>query len=112
MCCSGNEIEDNLDQHHDTNKPVVFGNEFWKSVANSSFASEFNPRNVARMAAGNAPIAPKVEHYGMHKSYILHHKQPIDKGGEVYNLDNLMITSPRMHQVILDPAYHFGKKGN
>ncbi|MEI2467775.1 hypothetical protein [Niallia taxi] len=89
-----------------------FRNEFWKSVANSSFASEFNPRNVARMAAGNAPIALKVEHYGKHKSYILHHKQPIDKGGEVYNLDNLMITFPRMHQIILDPAYHFGKKGN
>ncbi|WP_235907161.1 hypothetical protein [Niallia circulans] len=89
-----------------------FRKEFWISVANSSFASEFNPRNVARMAVGNAPIAPKAEHYVKHKSYILHHKQPIDKGGEVYNLDNLMITSPRMHQIILDPAYHFGKKGN
>lgn len=88
-----------------------FRKEFWKSVANSSFAKEFNTRNVSRMLVGNAPIAPKVEHYGKHKSYILHHKQPIDKGGEVYNLDNLMITSPKMHQDILDPAYHFGKKG-
>ncbi|MDI2587284.1 hypothetical protein OR571_09260 [Psychrobacillus sp. NEAU-3TGS] len=88
-----------------------FRKEFWKSVANSSFEKEFNNRNVARMLEGNAPIAPKVEHYGKHKSYILHHKQPIDKGGEVYNLDNIMITSPKMHQDILDPAYHFGKKG-
>ena len=88
-----------------------FRKEFWKSVASSSFKKEFNNRNVSRMLEGNAPIAPKVEHYGKHKSYILHHKQPIDKGGEVYNLDNLMITSPKMHQNILDPTYHFGKKG-
>nr|WP_277716823.1 HNH endonuclease [Priestia flexa]WEZ07876.1 HNH endonuclease [Priestia flexa] len=89
-----------------------FRKEFWKSVANTNFAEEFNNRNITRMLEGNAPIAPKLEHYGKHKSYILHHKQPIDKGGEVYNLDNLIITSPKMHQSILDPAYHFGKKGH
>ncbi|BDG45874.1 pre-toxin TG domain-containing protein [Parageobacillus sp. KH3-4] len=88
-----------------------FRKEFWKCVANSSYAKEFRSRNIARMLEGNAPIAPKAEHYGKLKSYILHHKQPIEKGGEVYNLDNLIITSPRMHQIILDPAYHFGKKG-
>jgi hypothetical protein len=88
-----------------------FRKEYWKSIANSSFAKEFNNRNVSRMLEGSAPIAPKVEHYGKHKSYILHHKQPIDKGVEVYNLDNIIVTSPRMHQNILDPAYHFGKKG-
>jgi hypothetical protein len=63
------------------------------------------------MKEGNAPIAPKAEHYGKLKSYILHHKQPIEKEGEVYNLDKLVITSPRIHQIILDPKYHFGKKG-
>ncbi|WP_338057545.1 hypothetical protein [Solibacillus kalamii] len=45
-----------------------FRKEFWKSVANSSFAKEFNNRNVSRMLEGNTPIAPKVEHYGKHKS--------------------------------------------
>ncbi|MEK3809743.1 T7SS effector LXG polymorphic toxin [Bacillus sp. FSL R7-0685] len=89
-----------------------FRKEFWKSVANTEYANEFNKNNIARMKNGNSPIAPKKEHYGKHKSYILHHKQPIDKGGDVYNLDNLIITSPKMHQEILDPAYHFGKKGS
>ncbi|MCY8540105.1 LXG domain-containing protein [Bacillus haynesii] len=88
-----------------------FRKEFWKAVANTDYAKEFNKNNVARMKNGNSPIAPKKEHYGKQKSYILHHKQPIDKGGDVYNLDNLIITSPKMHQEILDPAYHFGKKG-
>ncbi|OIK19693.1 T7SS effector LXG polymorphic toxin [Bacillus amyloliquefaciens] len=89
-----------------------FRKEFWKSIANTEYANEFNKNNIARMKNGNSPIAPKKEHYGKHKSYILHHKQPIDKGGDVYNLDNLIITSPKMHQEILDPAYHFGKKGS
>ncbi|CAN2254614.1 toxin YxiD [Bacillus vallismortis] len=89
-----------------------FRKEFWKSVANTEYANEFNKNNIARMKNGNSPIAPRKEHYGKHKSYILHHKQPIDKGGDVYNLDNLIITSPKMHQEILDPAYHFGKKGS
>ncbi|MCC8304596.1 T7SS effector LXG polymorphic toxin [Bacillus sp. ICE1] len=89
-----------------------FRKEFWKSMANTEYANEFNKNNIARMKNGNSPIAPKKEHYGKHKSYILHHKQPIDKGGDVYNLDNLIITSPKMHQEILDPAYHFGKKGS
>ncbi|MED1124945.1 T7SS effector LXG polymorphic toxin [Bacillus atrophaeus] len=89
-----------------------FRKEFWKSVANTEYANEFNKNNIARMKNGNSPIAPKKEHYGKHKSYILHHKQPIDKGGDVYNLDNLIVTSPKMHQEILDPAYHFGKKGS
>ncbi|MES5397867.1 T7SS effector LXG polymorphic toxin [Bacillus amyloliquefaciens] len=89
-----------------------FRKEFWKSIANTEYANEFNNNNIARMKNGNSPIAPKKEHYGKHKSYILHHKQPIDKGGDVYNLDNLIITSPKMHQEILDPAYHFGKKGS
>ncbi|MGN4433550.1 WXG100 family type VII secretion target [Bacillus cereus group sp. MYBK69-1] len=105
------EVRDQLIGKH-FNSFDDFRKEFWKSVANSSFAEEFNSRNVTRMLEGNAPIAPKLEHYGKHKSYILHHKQPIDKGGEVYNLDNLIITSPKMHQNILDPAYHFGKKGH
>ncbi len=39
--------------------------------------------------------------------YELHHKKPIWDGGDVYNLDNLVIVSPRYHQEILDKDYHF-----
>lgn len=88
-----------------------FREEFWKTVANSNYSKQFNKQNIARMLKGKAPITPKSGHYGKHKSYIIHHKQPIHKGGEVYNLDNLIVTSPKMHQEILDPAYHFGEKG-
>ncbi|WP_018781584.1 T7SS effector LXG polymorphic toxin [Bacillus sp. 95MFCvi2.1] len=88
-----------------------FRGEFWKTVADSNYAKEFNQRNINLMKEGKAPFAPLSEKYGQHNQYILHHKQPIHQGGDVYNLDNLIIVSPNMHQNILDRSYHFGKKG-
>lgn len=88
-----------------------FREEFWKTLSDSSYAKEFSPMNIKLMKLGKAPYSPRAEHYGNHNKYILHHKQPIDKGGDVYNLDNLIIVSPKMHQNVLDPAYHFGNKG-
>ncbi|MCU5087370.1 hypothetical protein OCA23_29315 [Bacillus cereus] len=88
-----------------------FREELWKAVADSSYAAEFNPWNIVGMKKGFAPFAPASQYHGKHRVYILHHKQPIHQGGDVYDLDNLIIVSPKMHQLILDPAYHFGKKG-
>ncbi|MED2737596.1 hypothetical protein [Bacillus toyonensis] len=88
-----------------------FREELWKAVADSSYASEFSPWNLVGMKKGFAPFAPASQYHGKHRVYILHHKQPIHQGGDVYDLDNLIIVSPKMHQQILDPAYHFGKKG-
>ncbi|PGT07215.1 WXG100 family type VII secretion target [Bacillus cereus] len=88
-----------------------FREELWKTLSDSSYAKEFSPMNIKLMKKGKAPYSPRSEHYGNHNKYILHHKQPIDKGGDVYNLDNLIIVSPKMHQNVLDPAYHFGNKG-
>lgn len=56
-------------------------------------------------------FAPKVvssQTYGQLDSYVLHHKTPIYAGGGVYDLNNIAIVTPRMHQEILDKAYHFG----
>ena len=35
-------------------------------------------------------------------------KTPIHDGGGVFDLDNIAIVTPRMHQEILDKTYHFG----
>ncbi|MBX4262272.1 HNH endonuclease [Clostridium estertheticum] len=63
------------------------------------------------MKTGKAPFAPKVASVGKQSKYVIHHKQPIAKGGGVYDLDNLIIASPKMHQNIIDTKYHFGTKG-
>ncbi|PRT01307.1 HNH endonuclease [Bacillus wiedmannii] len=88
-----------------------FRKEFWKTIAESSYAEEFQSRNIKLMSKGLAPFAPDAQQHGKHGVYVLHHKQPIHQGGAVYDLDNLIIVSPKMHQNILDRSYHFGTKG-
>ncbi len=83
----------------------------WEEIGQSKYANEFIKSGQTLMKDGNAPHAPKSGKYGKMSSYILHHKQPIAKGGGVYDLDNILIVSPKMHQQILDAQYHFGKKG-
>ncbi len=85
-----------------------FRGEFWKTVSNSSYASEFSSSNIARMSQGYAPKVAKSQQYGQLSSYVLHHKTPIHVGGGVYDLNNIVIATPKMHQEILDKAYHFG----
>ncbi len=57
-----------------------FRAEFWKTVADSSYANEFNRMNRMRMLEGKAPYTPGSEQYGAHKVYVLHHKQLFIKG--------------------------------
>lgn len=75
-----------------------FRKDFWKAVANSKYKDEFGASNISRMSQGLAPIVSKSQQYGKVKSYILHHKTPIHDGGGVYDLDNLIIVTPKMHQ--------------
>lgn len=84
-----------------------FRKSYWKEVANSSYANEFSSSNVKRMNKGLAPKAVSGQHYGKISSYILHHKNPIHNGGGVYDLNNLVVVTPKMHQDILDPNFHF-----
>jgi len=71
---------------------------FWRAVGNDDVLSQqFNPINIARMKNGFSPFAPGNEHAGARKAYELHHHHPIAEGGEVYNAENLRITTPRLH---------------
>lgn len=61
------------------------------------------------MKKGFAPIAHSSQQYKGLKSYVLHHSTPIHAGGGVYDMSNISIVTPRMHQEILEKGYHFGK---
>jgi hypothetical protein len=63
------------------------------------------------MRKGLAPVAPRSQHYGKHRSYVLHHRTPVARGGSRYDPDNIMVVSPRYHQEVLDGSYHFGNSG-
>jgi len=85
-----------------------FRGEFWKAVANDPALSQsFGPANLVRMHEGLAPYVVKGQRLGGQKSYIPHHATPIQHGGGVYDLNNLMIVTPRYHKEILDPSIHY-----
>lgn len=49
------------------------------------------------MSQGLAPRARFKDTVGGRRSFELHHKNPISKGGEVYDIDNIRITTPKRH---------------
>lgn len=83
---------------------------FWTEVSlDPRLAAQFSKSNVSRMEKGFAPIAHPSQHLGKQRSYILHHKQPIQHGGPVYNMSNIVVVTPRLHTKILDGAFHYGR---
>jgi RHS repeat-associated protein len=86
-----------------------FRQAFWKAVAADTEASKpFKSSDKWRMSQGWAPRADREQQYKSQKSYVLHHMTPIQHGGGVYDMGNLVVITPRGHQSILDPKYHFG----
>lgn len=71
---------------------------FWKEMANDpAVARNFNPSNLTLMKEGKAPIAPQSQHNGNNKRYELDHNIEIRDGGTIYNLDNIIIRTPKNH---------------
>jgi hypothetical protein len=82
---------------------------FWKAVSEvPEIANEFSSSNQQRMSMGHAPHVPEGAESASHKTYILHHINPIHNGGGVYDLGNLVVVSPKYHDVILPSNFHYG----
>ncbi len=87
----------------------AFRQAFWKEVANDPvLAKGFGVGDIADMKKGLSPTAAKEQTVGQAKSYHLHHMTPIQRGGAVYDLNNILIVTPRYHMEVLDKKYHFG----
>ncbi|MDH0731532.1 S-type pyocin domain-containing protein [Pseudomonas sichuanensis] len=75
-----------------------FRGEFWKRIASSpDFASQFDRVDIIAMKQGLAPLALPDEPVGGKVKYEIHHVERIVDGGEVYDLDNMVIISPKFH---------------
>ena len=90
-----------------------FRRDFWKNVSSDPVLSKkFNIKDIKNMQQGLAPRTDPSQWNGQInqlKSYNLHHKIPINKGGGVYDIDNIVIVTPKFHKEILDPKFHRGK---
>lgn len=85
--------------------------EVWKTVAaDKALHGPFTARDIKEMGSGYAPRVVKSQAVGKLDGYVLHHRTPIQHGGGVYDLDNIVVVTPRYHKEVLDPSYHMGRK--
>ncbi|WP_434523882.1 S-type pyocin domain-containing protein [Photorhabdus asymbiotica] len=75
-----------------------FRKAFWKEVADDpELSKQFNSHNKEFLKRSYSPYSPRQEHVGNREKYELHHVKFIKDGGEVYNLDNLRVVTPKRH---------------
>jgi hypothetical protein len=75
-----------------------FRESFWKAVAGDPILSQqFNLRNRVRMQNGRSAYVRKAEKIGARTKYELHHKHLISLSGQVYDIDNITLTTPKRH---------------
>ena len=75
-----------------------FREAFWTAVGrDTELFGQFNGSNQGKLLKGRAPFAPRSEHYGENSRYELHHIDYIKHGGEVYDIENLGVMTPKRH---------------
>ncbi|SDW38371.1 S-type Pyocin [Pseudomonas syringae] len=76
----------------------AFREAFWQTVANDTELSrQFSPINIMAMKKGYAAFVRKSERRGARNKYELHHKIHLFHGGDIYNADNIYVTTPTRH---------------
>ena len=86
-----------------------FRKAFWKAVGNDPhLTKEFGADGVRRMQNELSPFAHKSQHVGKVRNYALHHLTPIQHGGGVYDMRNIVVVTPQFHRDVLDRSYHYG----
>ena len=75
-----------------------FRSAFWKQVYKDPILrKQFSRENQTLIAKGQAPFAPRDQQVGKRQRYELDHVQELQKGGNVYDMNNLFVRSPYNH---------------
>ncbi|KPB73972.1 HNH endonucleaseS-type Pyocin [Pseudomonas syringae pv. maculicola] len=70
----------------------------WIAVANDpELGKQFTQHNLEIMRDGGAPYPRLSDQAGGRTKFEIHHKDHISNGGAVYDIDNLVIMTPRQH---------------
>ncbi|WP_434594550.1 S-type pyocin domain-containing protein [Pseudomonas sp. R4-83] len=79
----------------------AFREAFWKTVANDSeLIKQFNNSSAFEMKKGRAPFVRKADRVGGQVKFELHHFVHIARGGEVMDIDNIRVVTPKQHGAI------------
>jgi hypothetical protein len=71
---------------------------FWKTVAaDPELRNQFKTQNKGNIDNGNSPFTHKSEQVGERKRYELHHVTPVSQKGAIYDVDNIMVFTPKRH---------------
>ena len=75
-----------------------FRRAFWVAVSRDpSLAGQFSEDSLSRMQEGKAPRARDGDMVGKRQTHDIHHVEQFSEGGEVYNVDNLRVNTPKNH---------------
>jgi hypothetical protein len=76
----------------------AFRRAFWKAVAaDSELNTQFIFIDLDLMRKGKAPLALPKDRNGSRIKFEIHHMFEVAQGGAVYDMDNLVIMTPKRH---------------
>jgi len=76
----------------------AFRRAFWKAMGDDIYLSgQFTKLRQVDMKQRLAPVAHPLEQVGRRKKYEIHHIEFISEGGDVYDMDNLRLMTPKSH---------------
>tara|TARA_Y100000588_G_scaffold50468_1_gene47448 strand:+ start:3418 stop:4173 length:756 start_codon:yes stop_codon:yes gene_type:complete len=80
------------------NKFDDFRKAFWNELSkDKNFLKQFDKSGQSALKSGKAPFTSTAGHAGKRGRFELHHKKPLENGGAVYSMDNLIIVTPKKH---------------
>jgi hypothetical protein len=59
------------------------------------------------MRQGLAPLAPEADNIADLRAYMLQHKMSVSQGGDIYDMNNLVVLTPFVSQLIADLRYNY-----
>ncbi|MCE0814083.1 S-type pyocin domain-containing protein [Buttiauxella sp. W03-F01] len=79
--------------------------DIWNEISKDpELSSQFSPVNQDIISESGSPISPKIGWYigpkEIVKKFQIHHVKPIKDGGAVYDVDNLRVVTPKLHDEI------------
>ncbi|WP_339499297.1 HNH endonuclease signature motif containing protein [Pseudomonas silesiensis] len=75
-----------------------FRRAFWKAVAaDLELKAQFEPFDLHLMKRGRAPLALLPDRNGGRVKFEIHHIVEVAQGGAVYEMDNLVVMTPKRH---------------